>query len=190
MHIKTIIDFKELGQRYIFQNPIVELVAKQIDQVGQVLEQVNQFQDLGYYVVGYLSYEAAACFDKKLTTHNKRLGQEYFAYFTVHDNCQLEDFPLYHDSMTIPNNWTSATEKEAYQKAIAQIHQEMRQGNTYQVNYTIQLSQRLNAKDSLAIYHQLVIEQAAGYNAYIAHDRSEEHTSELQSRQYLVCRLL
>ncbi|SQG17967.1 chorismate binding enzyme [Streptococcus equi subsp. zooepidemicus] len=170
MHIKTIIDFKELGQRYIFQDPIVELVAKQIDQVGQVLEQVNQFQDLGYYVVGYLSYEAAACFDKKLTTHNKRLGQEYFAYFTVHDNCQLEDFPLYHDSITIPNNWTSATQEEAYQKAIAQIHQEMRQGNTYQVNYTIQLSQRLNAKDSLAIYHQLVIEQAAGYNAYIAHD--------------------
>ncbi|HEL0799567.1 TPA: aminodeoxychorismate synthase component I [Streptococcus equi subsp. zooepidemicus] len=170
MHIKTIIDFKELGQRYIFQAPIVELVAKQIDQVGQVLEQVNQFQDLGYYVVGYLSYEAAACFDKKLTTHNKRLGQEYFAYFTVHDNCQLEDFPLYHDSMTIPNSWTSATQEEAYQEAIAQIHQEMRQGNTYQVNYTIQLSQKLNAKDSLAIYHQLVIEQAAGYNAYIAHD--------------------
>lgn len=107
---------------------------------------------------------------KKLTTHNKRLGQEYFAYFTVHDSCQLEDFPLYHDSMTIPNSWTSATQEEAYQEAIAQIHQEMRQGNTYQVNYTIQLSQRLNAKDSLAIYHQLVIEQAAGYNAYIAHD--------------------
>src|SRR5258707_4077442 len=27
-------------------------------------------------------------------------------------------------------------------------------------------------------------------NAYSAQDRSEEHTSELQSRQYLVCRLL
>src|SRR3712207_7786613 len=28
------------------------------------------------------------------------------------------------------------------------------------------------------------------YKLYIAGDRSEEHTSELQSRQYLVCRLL
>src|SRR3712207_8084888 len=27
-------------------------------------------------------------------------------------------------------------------------------------------------------------------NAAMLHDRSEEHTSELQSRQYLVCRLL
>src|SRR3712207_8165369 len=28
------------------------------------------------------------------------------------------------------------------------------------------------------------------FNIYLMHDRSEEHTSELQSRQYLVCRLL
>src|SRR5258707_5267118 len=30
----------------------------------------------------------------------------------------------------------------------------------------------------------------AGHEADLAEDRSEEHTSELQSRQYLVCRLL
>lgn len=46
----------------------------------------------------------------------------------------------------------------------------MRQGNTYQVNYTLQLTQELNAADGLAIYNKLVVEQAAGYNAYIAHD--------------------
>ena len=28
------------------------------------------------------------------------------------------------------------------------------------------------------------------FNKLLAHNRSEEHTSELQSRQYLVCRLL
>lgn len=60
--------------------------------------------------------------------------------------------------------------KKAYQKTIETIHREMRQGNTYQVNYTIQLTQELNAADSLAIYNKLVVEQAAGYNAYIAHD--------------------
>src|SRR2546422_7805275 len=30
----------------------------------------------------------------------------------------------------------------------------------------------------------------AGYNIYVVEDRSEEHTSELQSRLHLVCRLL
>src|SRR5258707_8030266 len=32
--------------------------------------------------------------------------------------------------------------------------------------------------------------RAAGYGAMVGKKRSEEHTSELQSRQYLVCRLL
>lgn len=60
MHRKTIIDFKELGQRYLFDEPLVELVAKSLDQVGPVIQQVQHYQELGYCVVGYLSYEAAA----------------------------------------------------------------------------------------------------------------------------------
>lgn len=170
MHRKTIIDFKELGQRYLFDEPLVELVAKSLDQVGPVIEKVQHYQQLGYYVVGYLSYEAAAFFDNALQTHNDRLGNEYLAYFTVHKTCQKKDLPLDYDSITIPNQWVSLTQKEAYQKAIETIHREMQQGNTYQVNYTIQLTQELNAADSLAIYNKLVVEQAAGYNAYIAHD--------------------
>src|SRR3712207_6893439 len=34
------------------------------------------------------------------------------------------------------------------------------------------------------------VERAGEQGALGVHDRSEEHTSELQSRQYLVCRLL
>lgn len=170
MHKKTIIDFKELGRRYLFQSPIKELVANSIDQVGQVIEAVNYYQDLGYYVVGYLSYEAASYFDANLETHHHPLGKEYFAYFTVHETCQIEALPSTYDSIVIPKNWVSQTQKEVYQKAIETIHAQMRQGNTYQVNYTIQLQQDLTANDSLAIYNKLVIDQGAGYNAYIAHD--------------------
>src|SRR3712207_7580415 len=42
-----------------------------------------------------------------------------------------------------------------------------------------------------AIYHMLAGVLTIGYAAGICgRNRSEEHTSELQSRQYLVCRLL
>ncbi|EGJ26774.1 aminodeoxychorismate synthase component I [Streptococcus porcinus] len=170
MHRKTIIDFKELGQRYLFENPLLELVAEELDQVGLVIEQVQYYQQLGYYVVGYLSYEAASFFDKALQTHDVKLGKEYFAYFTVHKKCQKEEFLLDYDNLDLPNRWTSATQKKAYQKAIEIIHSNMRQGNTYQVNYTIQLTQELDLTKSLSIYNKLVVEQAAGYNAYIAHD--------------------
>src|SRR3712207_7433787 len=41
--------------------------------------------------------------------------------------------------------------------------------------------------------HQLLLEEQYSFGikaGYKTHPRSEEHTSELQSRQYLVCRLL
>lgn len=44
----------------MFEKPLLELVAKSLDQVGPVIQQVQHYQELGYYVVGYLSYEAAA----------------------------------------------------------------------------------------------------------------------------------
>src|SRR5258707_11698654 len=58
----------------------------------------------------------------------------------------------------------------------------------------------LLAHESRAAYRRLVYEQAQFYEYFQAvtpidvierkYSRSEEHTSELQSRQYLVCRLL
>src|SRR3712207_8510495 len=43
----------------------------------------------------------------------------------------------------------------------------------------------LRVLDQVGLRHR-----QAGARGEVAHDRSEEHTSELQSRQYLVCRLL
>ncbi|MGT2933533.1 aminodeoxychorismate synthase component I [Streptococcus catagoni] len=172
MHRKTIIDFKDLGCRYQFVNPMKEMIAQRLEDVGQVIAEVEHYQKLGYYVVGYLSYEAARFFDSKLATHPQVLGQEYFAYFTVHDSCQEEAIPTDYQAVDLGSHWQSSTCQETYQKAIQTIHHEMRQGNTYQVNYTIQLTQELNQADSLAIYNQLVVEQGAGYNAYVAHDQT------------------
>lgn len=170
MHRKTIIDFKELGHRYLFEHPFLELIAKECDQVGEVIAQVQHYQQSGYYVVGYLSYEAAAFFNGALQTYDRGLGKEYFAYFTVHKSCHIKELPLDYENVAIADQWHSTTQKLAYQNAIAAIHKEMRQGNTYQVNYTIQLTKDLQLADSLAIYNKLVVEQGANYNAYIAHD--------------------
>lgn len=171
MHIQTIIDFKELGCRYIFKQPLYELIAKEISEVGQVLQSVADYQAKGYYVVGYVSYEAASYFDANLCTHQKNLGQEYYAYFTVHDTCQKSSIPRDYEQVDLPDNWQSLIQEKEYQRAIEQIHHEMRQGNTYQVNFTTQLAQELPFEESLAIYNRLVVEQGAGYNAYVAHDQ-------------------
>ena len=154
MHKKTVIDFKELGVRQIFTDTIKELEA---------------YQNEGYYAVGYVSYEAAPAFETKFQVIDGPLMSEYLLYFTVHETVQTEPIPLTYDPITLPKSWQELTSAEEYKAAIEHIHHHIRQGDTYQVNYTVQLQQNLTA-DPFVIYNRLVVEQNAHYNAFIQHD--------------------
>lgn len=169
MHKQTIIDFKELGLRHLFTKPIKELKTRDIDQVETLLREVEAYQEAGFYAVGYVSYEATPAFEKKLAVHPAPLMGEYLLYFTIHEVVETLPFPEDYEAVDLPANWQEEVEAPTYQEAIKTIHHHIRQGDTYQVNYTVQLSQELEA-DPLAIYNQLVVEQKAHYNAFIQHD--------------------
>lgn len=169
MHKQTIIDFKELGLRHLFTKPIKELKTRNLDQVEDLLREVEAYQEQGFYAVGYVSYEAAPAFEKKLAVHPAPLMGEYLLYFTIHEEVETLPFPEDYEAVDLPANWKEEVEAPAYQEAIKTIHHHIRQGDTYQVNYTVQLSQELKA-DPLAIYNRLVVEQKAHYNAFIQHD--------------------
>ena len=169
MHKQTIIDFKELGLRHLFTKPIKELKTRNLDQVEALLREVEAYQEQGFYAVGYVSYEAAPAFEKKFAVHPAPLMGEYLLYFTIHEKVEILPFPEDYEAVDLPANWKEEVEAPAYQKAIETIHHHIRQGDTYQVNYTVQLSQELKA-DPLAIYNRLVVEQRAHYNAFIQHD--------------------
>ena len=169
MHRKTVIDFSALGERYTFTQPIKELKTRNLSEVADLLAQVESYQEQGYYVVGYVSYEAAPAFEEKLAVHKAPLLAEYLLYFTVHDRVETSPIPLTYEEVDLPSKWQEETSAENYEKAIAQIHHHLRQGDTYQVNYTVQLKQDLSA-NPFAIYNRMVVEQEAGYNAYVEHD--------------------
>ena len=163
------IDFRALGERYTFTQPIKELKTRDLSEVADLLAQVESYQEQGYYVVGYVSYEAAPAFEEKLAVHKAPLLAEYLLYFTVHDRVETSPIPLTYEEVDLPSKWREGTSAEDYEKAIAQIHHHLRQGDTYQVNYTVQLKQDLSA-NPFAIYNRMVVEQEAGYNAYVEHD--------------------
>ena len=169
MHKKTVIDFKELGVRQIFTDAIKELKTKDIKEVKHLLAEVEAYQNKGYYAVGYLSYEAAPAFETKFQVIDDPLMSEYLLYFTIHETVQTEPIPLTYEPISLPESWQELTSAEEYKAAIEQIHHHIRQGDTYQVNYTVQLQQNLTA-DPFAIYNRLVVEQNAHYNAFIQHD--------------------
>ena len=51
MHRKTVIDFRALGERYTFTQPIKELKTRSLAEVADLLAQVESYQEQGYYVV-------------------------------------------------------------------------------------------------------------------------------------------
>ncbi len=169
MHRKTVIDFRDLGERYTFTQPIKELKTRDLAEVADLLAQVESYQEQGYYVVGYVSYEAAPAFEEKLAVHKASLLGEHLLYFTVHDRVDTSPIPLAYEKVDLPSKWQEVTSAEEYEKAIARIHHHLRQGDTYQVNYTVQLKQGLSG-NPFAIYNCMVVEQEAGYNAYVEHD--------------------
>lgn len=169
MHKKTVIDFKELGVRQIFTDAIKELKTKDIKEVKHLLAEVEAYQNKDYYAVGYVSYEAAPAFETKFEVIDGTLMSEYLLYFTIHETVQTEPIPLTYKPIDLPKSWQELTSAEEYKSAIEQIHHHIRQGDTYQVNYTVQLQQNLTA-DPFAIYNRLVVEQNAHYNAFIQHD--------------------
>ena len=169
MHKKTVIDFKELGVRQIFTDAIKELKTKDIKEVKHLLAEVEAYQSKGYYAVGYVSYEAAPAFETKFEVSDGPLMSEYLLYFTIHETVQTEPIPLTYKPIDLPKSWQELTSAEEYKAAIEQIHHHIRQGDTYQVNYTVQLQQNLTA-NPFAIYNRLVVEQNAHYNAFIQHD--------------------
>ena len=169
MHRKTVIDFRALGERYTFTQPIKELKTRDVSEVSDLLAQVESYQEQGYYVVGYVSYEAATAFEEKLAVYKAPLLTEYLLYFTVHDRVETSPIPLTYEEVDLPSKWQEETSATDYEKAIAQIHHHLRQGDTYQVNYTVQLKQELSS-NPFATYNRMVVEQEAGYNAYVEHD--------------------
>ena len=79
MHRKTVIDFRALGERYIFTQPIKELKTRDLAEVTDLLAQVESYQEQGYYVVGYVSYEAAPAFEKKTSSSQTSSTGRIFA---------------------------------------------------------------------------------------------------------------
>lgn len=165
-HQKTIIDFKTLEKRLIFKAPCQELIAETLEEVPNVLKQVESYQKQGYYVVGYLSYEASKAFEKKFSIKTKQLLTEKFAYFTVHESYEEADFPISYDEISLDGEWKPLVSEQDYEAAIREIKARIRNGDTYQVNYTFHLENELKVESEL-VYNRMVVEQDASYNAYI-----------------------
>lgn len=133
---KMLFDFsfeEEAGVRRIFENPADILIAHSDAEVENVFAQMEVYQQQGYYLAGYISYEAASAFDKNLVTHKK--GDLPLMVMGVFKSVQLEHIKPAADRAYPPVNWKMTTHKQQYQQNIESIKAAIARGDTYRELY-------------------------------------------------------
>ncbi|MDC3412318.1 aminodeoxychorismate synthase component I [Aquibacillus sp. 3ASR75-11] len=148
----------------IFSDPINVLETKDISVVPFIFDQVEKALNEGYYIAGYVSYEAAPVFDPAYRVHsNPVMPLVWFGIFEAPSETNGQNRPVgtYHIS-----DWSLDTSYQDYQKGIAQIKKAIETGESYQANYTVRLNASFTG-DGKAFYEQLKMNQQADYCAFL-----------------------
>lgn len=108
--------------------------------VGSVRAQfdamVQRVEAEGLWAVGWVTYEAAQAFDPALPTgHPLEQPLTWFALCRPPVAARLPEA----QPRDVSRDWDADIGREPFGEAIARIHAEIKQGNTYQVNYTHRL---------------------------------------------------
>ncbi|MGN8645338.1 aminodeoxychorismate synthase component I [Gracilibacillus sp. HCP3S3_G5_1] len=146
-----------------FDNPVKVWKTKQIHQVPIIFEELEAYLDNGYFIAGFISYEAAPAFDPSYHVQkDNKLPLIWLAAFEkpITRKRQMEET----DYML--SNWKHMTSYEDYQTNIARIKKAIKEGNTYQVNYTTRLHAHFKG-NAYSFYQQLVKNQEALYCGFL-----------------------
>nr|WP_090872279.1 aminodeoxychorismate synthase component I [Oceanobacillus limi] len=146
----------------LFQDPTDIIIATSVEEVIPSLEKVQEAVDNGKYAAGYMSYEAAPAFEQAFQVNkDAKIPLLWFAIFDHPTETNAPNTSTYYTS-----NWTTQTDRSEYNQSIDQIKEHIRQGDTYQVNYTTRLSSTFRG-DPFGYYKQLADSQSANYSAFL-----------------------
>ena len=148
-----------------FKNPVRIIETTDIGEVLSKFQQIEKSaKKENLYAVGFVAYEAAPAFDSALKAHSLRsLPLLWFALYSKPIVINLESVS---SDGSFVNEWKPSVTQKEYNKAIARIKNYIREGDTYQVNYTMRLSSEF-AGDQWGFFRELVQTQQADYAAFI-----------------------
>lgn len=153
-----------------FRNPAAVLAAYHLDEVPRVLREVDRHAAAGRWCVGFVAYEAAPAFDPALVTHPAHPHLP-LAWFAVHDAAlpaAAPERPAVLAPRDAPRTGpTRMPDEDAYRSAVREIHRQIADGNSYQVNLTVPLRAELTAGTPEGLFAELYARQPTEYAAFL-----------------------
>jgi para-aminobenzoate synthetase / 4-amino-4-deoxychorismate lyase len=134
----------QTGRWLRFGPPRSILVARRLDEVLPALAALQDAVDReGLHAAGFVSYEASPAFDAALSTRPP--GAVPLLWFGLFDTVDMvDDLPPPPHPPTLPPDWSPSLSPQDYRAKVARIRDWIRDGDTYQVNFTYRLRSRLD----------------------------------------------
>ncbi len=157
----------------LFRQPDGIIETRAITDVAEALEQVEAAQAQSLYVAGFMTYEAGAAFENKLTPLVREPDDDdppliWFGIFET-----VESIPAAAIPAMLPDpcgGYASAPQprpsQRKYEAALAKVQNYIAAGDIYQANMTFQCDVAL-AGDPLANYARMRAASRAGYGGVV-----------------------
>lgn len=156
----------------VFDQPDRMIEAWRVDQVRSAMAEAEAACAAGYFVAGFVAYEAAGAFDDALTT--RAAGDMPLVWFGVFAAPTREEPTGPPASAAAADHaadadpaWSTGISPAQYRDAIARVRRAIEDGDSYQANYTFALRSRLDASTLHARHRRLVAEQRPPYAAWL-----------------------
>jgi len=167
-------DFLAAGHPVLFEDPHDVLTARSVAEVPGVMAAADQALRDGYYVAGWVAYEAGPAFDSALVTQPP--GNVPLVCFGVYTERQSAPELVAPDEASSPLTWTPALTPAQHARGVATIREAIADGETYQINYTFRLHADLGTsgpRDSgtlAPLYASLASAERVPYAAFLETD--------------------
>jgi len=150
-----------------FENPLQIIQTYKADEVIDCLRHIETLtQNDQLHAAGFISYEASRAFDSSFKVNHQ--ADIPLLWFGIYKSRELMDHLPGKDmsSNSCEFNWNSSVSEPEYKHAIGEIKEQIKQGHTYQVNYTVRLRSDFQA-EPYGFFHNLMTNHENEYAAYI-----------------------
>ncbi len=120
-----------------FSSPVEIVQTTRLDEVVNCLQRVENHSANNRYAAGFLTYEAAAAFDKSFVTYPPDDNLPLL-WFGIYESPEIVPAAVIEsDKVVVPRELQLDTSAEDYLWSIERIKAFIAEGDTYQVNYTL-----------------------------------------------------
>ena len=149
-----------------FHNPKRVFCIQRMDEILPALREIeNEVSINGHFAAGWIAYEAAPAFDDAMTV--KQSDSFPLLWFGIYTKPEEIAF-IKNDIRQIarPQHWEPSISRDEYRNAIQIIKQYLKNGDTYQVNFSFRLLSSFQ-EDPWLYFKSLVHLQETDYAGYI-----------------------